>query len=210
MESLGGLRQMKNIRIIFACFLLIFLLTACEDASTESSKDTKKMDSEETTDQSETESHTPEETETSQVDMSADRQVVENEILTDAESAKDNTTASLKEEYLQKLQDTKTKVDQIKPEDSSTYALKAVEDYKYEIWDDLLNEIYRVLQEQLTDVEMDSLREKQREWIDYRDATALEASKKYEGGTQEHLEYSAVIAKLTEDRCYVLVEDYMQ
>lgn len=210
MESLGGLRQMKNIRIIFACFLLIFLFTACEDASTESNKDTKKMDSEETTDQSETESHTPEETETSQVDMSADRQVVENEILTDAESAKDNTTASLKEEYLQKLQDTKTKVDQIKPEDSSTYALKAVEDYKYEIWDDLLNEIYRVLQEQLTDVEMDSLREKQREWIDYRDATALEASKKYEGGTQEHLEYSAVIAKLTEDRCYVLVEDYMQ
>lgn len=201
---------MKNIRIIFACFLLIFLFTACEDASTESNKDTKKMDSEETTDQSETESHTPEETETSQVDMSADRQVVENEILTDAESAKDNTTASLKEEYLQKLQDTKTKVDQIKPEDSSTYALKAVEDYKYEIWDDLLNEIYRVLQEQLTDVEMDSLREKQREWIDYRDATALEASKKYEGGTQEHLEYSAVIAKLTEDRCYVLVEDYMQ
>lgn len=210
MESLGGLRQMKNIRIIFACFLLIFLFTACEDASTESNKDTKKMDSEETTDQSETESHTPEETETSQVDMSADRQVVENEILTDAESAKDNTTASLKDEYFQKLQDTKTKVDQIKPEDSSTYALKAVEDYKYEIWDDLLNEIYRVLQEQLTDVEMDSLREKQREWIDYRDATALEASKKYEGGTQEHLEYSAVIAKLTEDRCYVLVEDYMQ
>lgn len=201
---------MKMIRLIFACFLLICLLTACKDASTETNNDTEKVDSVKTVNQSETESHIPEETETSQVDMSADRQLIENEILTDAESAKDNTTASLKEEYLQKLQDTKTKVDQIKPEDSSTYALKAVEDYKYEIWDDLLNEIYRVLQEQLTDVEMDSLREKQREWIDYRDATALEASKKYEGGTQEHLEYSAVIAKLTEDRCYVLVEDYMQ
>src|SRR5690606_22723683 len=130
----------------------------------------------------------------------ADRQVVENEILTDAESAKDNTTASLIEEYFQKLHDTQAKVDQIKLENTSTYALKAVEDYKYEIWDDLLNEIYGVLQEQLTDVEMDSLREKQREWIDYRDTTALKASKKYEGGTQEHLEHSTVIAKLTEDR----------
>jgi uncharacterized protein YecT (DUF1311 family) len=58
--------------------------------------------------------------------------------------------------------------------------------------------------------EMDQLREEQREWIQYRDNSAAEASEKYKGGTQEHLEYVAVLANLTEERSYELVNDYMR
>ncbi|MEH7347022.1 lysozyme inhibitor LprI family protein, partial [Bacillus sp. JJ1532] len=73
-----------------------------------------------------------------------------------------------------------------------------------------LNEVYGVLKEQLTTEEMNQLRKEQRNWITYRDDTALEASLKYQGGTMEHLEYVAVLANLTEERCYELVEDYMK
>ena len=88
--------------------------------------------------------------------------------------------------------------------------MKKVEDDRWGIWDNLLNEIYGVLIEQLTQDEMDNLRDEQLNWIKYRDEKALEASQKYKGGTQENLEYVSVLANLTEERCYVLVKDYMK
>jgi len=120
-----------------------------------------------------------------------------------------NTEASLKEEYLQKLNDTKEETEELEASDPSTYALKKVENNRWDIWDELLNEIYKVVKEQLPPEEMDQLREEQQNWIKYRDDCALEASLKYKGGTQEHLEYVAVLANLTEERCYELVEEYM-
>ena len=115
-------------------------------------------------------------------------------------SSTNDTEASLKKEYLQKLNATKKETEELEPTDSSTYALKKVENDRWEIWDELLNEIYVVLEEHLTLEEIDQLRDEQRNWIKYRDDRALEASLKYEGGTQEHLEYVAVLANLTEGR----------
>lgn len=121
-----------------------------------------------------------------------------------------NYEASLKEEYLKKLNDTKKETEELGAADSSTYALKKVENDRWDMWDELLNEIYEVLKEQLPSKEMEQLREEQRNWIKHRDDSALEASLKYKGGTQEHLEYVTVLANLTEERCYELVEDYMK
>ncbi|MFD2681874.1 lysozyme inhibitor LprI family protein [Bacillus seohaeanensis] len=121
-----------------------------------------------------------------------------------------HTEGNLKEEYLQKLKDAKKETEELEATDSSTYALKKVENDRWEIWDELLNEIYGKLKEQLPPEEMDELREEQRKWIEYRDDNALKASLKYKGGTQEHLEYVAVLANLTEERCFELVEEYMK
>ena len=121
-----------------------------------------------------------------------------------------HSEGSLKEEYLKKLNNTKKEAEELEATDSSTYALKKVENDRWDIWDQLLNEIYGVLQEQLPTEEMDELREEQRKWIKSRDDSALEASQKYKGGTQEHLEYVAVLANLTEERCYELVANYME
>lgn len=128
------------------------------------------------------------------------------------EGASTNQTESLKEEYLKKLNETKKEMDELRsnPEDGSTYALKNVEGARYDAWDGLLNEVYEVLQKQLSPEEMDQLRKEQREWIAYRDRSAKEASLTYKGGTMEQLEFVAVQADLTEDRCFVLVEDYMK
>lgn len=128
------------------------------------------------------------------------------------EGSSTNNTASLKEEYLKKLNDTKKEWEEIRKnsEDEITYALKKVEGDRYDVWDGLLNEVYQVLKKQLTSEEMDQLRKEQREWIDYRDNTAKEASLKYKGGTMEQLEYVMVQNNLTEERCFELVEDYMK
>ena len=126
-------------------------------------------------------------------------------------SASDHeSTGSQRTEYLEKLNATKKELDAVEATDSSTYALKAVAGARWETWDDLLNEIYGVLKEQLPPEEMDQLREEQRKWLTYRDESALEASLKYKGGTMEHLEYVIVLANLTEERCYDLVEKYMK
>lgn len=117
---------------------------------------------------------------------------------------------SFREEYSQKLNETKKEAEKLEVTDSSTYALKKVENERWELWDKLLNEIYGVLEEQLSQEEMDQLRAEQRNWLKYRDDSALEASQKYKGGTQEQLEYVAVLANLTEQRCYELVENYMK
>ena len=122
------------------------------------------------------------------------------------ESSTNSAKESLKEEYLHKLNDTKKETEKLEATDSSTYALKKVENDRWDIWDELLNEIYSVLKEQLSPEEVDQLREEQRNWMKYRDDRALEASLKYKGGTQEHLEYVAVLANLTEERCYELVQ----
>jgi len=116
---------------------------------------------------------------------------------------------SFKEEYLKKINDTKIEAEKLEATDSSTYALKKVEHERWELWDKLLNELYSVLEEQLLQEEMDQLRAEQRNWLKYRDDSALEASQKYKGGTQEQLEYLAVLATLTEQRCYELVGNYI-
>ncbi|WP_181347417.1 lysozyme inhibitor LprI family protein [Thalassobacillus sp. CUG 92003] len=190
---------MQNNRIIMGTVVCVMLLAACEqapDAST--SDDSTHVESKENGSNTE---HT--DTDTNENDTSEKNNVP----LKDEDSSSE---AGLKEAYQTKLVDSKQETERLEAADSSTYALKKVENDRWDIWDELLNDIYGVLKERLSPEEMEQLREKQRNWIEFRDDRALEASQKYEGGTQEHLEYVAVLANLTEERCYELVEDYMK
>lgn len=128
------------------------------------------------------------------------------DIVEDNETKTQESEKSLKDTYIEKLNQTKVKADALEATDSSTYALKKVENDRFELWDDLLNEIYGVLKEQLPTNEFEQLREEQHTWIQHRDESALKASEKFKGGTQEQLEYVAVLASLTEERCFTLVE----
>ncbi|AST90898.1 MULTISPECIES: lysozyme inhibitor LprI family protein [Sutcliffiella] len=207
----------SNKRILVAILTLLFVfLTACNSATEESIAD---MDNENTepTQKINEESPKVDSPNNTDTDNNNDADSSSEEVSTPSESTptttEDSSTVSLvsaKDEYLEKLQDTKKELDALEAEGSATYALKKVEDDKWEAWDTLLNEVYGVLQEQLSTEEMDELRAEQRGWIQYRDETALEASSKYKGGTQEHLEYVAVLAVLTEERCFELVEEYMR
>lgn len=144
------------------------------------------------------------------ITSSQDKNSTLNEDKNTSNATQSSVANNLKEEYSIKLNNTKLEAEKLQATDSSTYALKKVENDRWVLWDELLNEIYGALKEQLSPDEMEQLRESQRKWIKDRDDQALEASLKFKGGTQEHLEYVSVLANLTEERCYELVEDYMK
>jgi uncharacterized protein YecT (DUF1311 family) len=119
--------------------------------------------------------------------------------------------ASKKKEYIQKLNNIQSGLKDLDYLYSGNMMqMKEAASETYKRWDKALNEIYGVLKTQLSESEMNKLRDKQREWIKYRDNTAKTASLEFEGGSMETLEYTSTLAQLTKERCYELVQNYMQ
>ncbi|RVT63647.1 lysozyme inhibitor LprI family protein [Niallia taxi] len=195
-----------KIRKIMVPIAALLLLAACNNSATESSASANKEPENNSVSQNEMQENAN--TESAEAANTNNTNTTESE----KDSGANDDKVSQKEEYLTKLNTKKKEMDELRnnPEDDSTYAMKKVEGERYKAWDDLLNEIYGVLQKQLSSEEMEQLKQEQREWIENRDSKAKEASLKYEGGTMEQLEYVAVLADLTEERCFALVEGYMK
>lgn len=195
-----------KIRKIMVPIAALLLLAACNNSATESSTSANNEPENNSISQNTNEENAN--TESAEAANTNNTNTTESE----KDSGANDDKVSQKEEYLTKLNTKKKEMDELRnnPEDDSTYAMKKVEGERYKAWDDLLNEIYGVLQKQLSSEEMEQLKQEQREWIENRDSKAKEASLKYEGGTMEQLEYVAVLADLTEERCFALVEGYMK
>ncbi|MCT2344868.1 lysozyme inhibitor LprI family protein [Niallia taxi] len=195
-----------KIRKLMVPIAALLLLAACNNSATESSTSANNEPENNSISQNANEENAT--TESAEAANTNNTNTTERE----KDSSANDDKVSQKEEYLTKLNAKKKEMDELRknPEDDSTYALKKVEGERYKAWDDLLNEIYGVLQKQLSSEEMEQLKQEQREWIENRDSKAKEASLKYEGGTMEQLEYVAVLADLTEERCFALVEGYMK
>lgn len=203
--------------IMLACFLLILFLGACAASGDSEGEQAEESSIDLTEDENSLadDSKRNEERDTESDDANNDEK---NVAATDEQDHQEENNDSeetdakvgLKEDYLQKLNEAKNEWDDKEPTDSSTYAHKNLEGAKFDVWDGLLNEVYGVLEENLSEENMNQLREEQRNWLAYRDETAKEASLKYEGGTQEQLEYTAVLVNLTEERSFELVDEYME
>ena len=79
----------------------------------------------------------------------------------------------------------------------------------YTIWDDLLNDIWGMLQEELDDETMAKLKEEQLDWIVWKEDVVEAAGAEVEGGSMYPLVTNLKAAELTEERVYVLAE-YLQ
>jgi curved DNA-binding protein CbpA len=121
-------------------------------------------------------------------------------------------TESKKEEYLQKLNNIEKGLIDLEYlyENGITSEMIEAESETYRRWDHALNEIYTVLKNQLSSDEMNKLRQEQRQWITNRDNVAETESLEFNGGTMELLQYISTQARLTKERCFELVQDYMQ
>ena len=122
---------------------------------------------------------------------------------------KNESPESSKDEYLKKLNKME-EADRNAEAKTTTTEMVEQEEERYRTWDDELNKIYGLLEEQLENDQMDQLREEQRKWVQQRDETAKNSSLKYKGGSMEQLEYVAALASLTRERCYLLVAKYMK
>lgn len=117
---------------------------------------------------------------------------------------------SYKEEYLKKLDSLDEYLKTSIKEGTTTIEMKEAENTRYKSWDDMLNEIYNLLKTQLTKDEMKKLEEEEVKWIKYRDETAENESKEFEGGTIQPVIYTSSLTKTTKNRCYELVNNYMK
>ncbi|WP_212934555.1 lysozyme inhibitor LprI family protein [Bacillus hominis] len=128
------------------------------------------------------------------------------------EPKKESAITGQKVEYITKLnsiEESLKKLDYLY-EKGITTEMKEGESKRYEAWDNALNEIYGVLKMQLPTKEMNTLREKQREWITYRDQKAEEAWNESGQGTLSGLASISSNVNSTKERCYQLVEQYMK
>ncbi|NFE93561.1 lysozyme inhibitor LprI family protein [Clostridium botulinum] len=92
----------------------------------------------------------------------------------------------------------------------STLEMKSAAKEEYERWDRALNEIYGVLQKQLSSDDRNKLKDEEIKWIASRDEQAKKDSLQYKGGTAETLIYGISLGQSTKERCYELVEKYMK
>lgn len=76
------------------------------------------------------------------------------------------------------------------------------------IWERELDSVYVLLVTSLDEGQGELLRASQQQWIEARDAAALEAARKGGGGSLESVEYIASIAASTRLRVYELVKQY--
>ena len=83
--------------------------------------------------------------------------------------------------------------------------IRIIEEYiqQYEVWDDLLNELYSKIKAQMSESEFIKLRDIQRAWIKERDAA------EYEGGSMAGIVYNEMLVTYTRNRCYELVASYL-
>ncbi|CEP79999.1 lysozyme inhibitor LprI family protein [Paraclostridium sordellii] len=119
---------------------------------------------------------------------------------------------SYKNEYINKLNATEEGMSDLDYlyENGTTGEMGQAEATKLKRWDNMLNEIYSLLKTQLTQSEMNELRNKQRSWIEYRDKTAENEASENTGGTLYNVVYNGSLARLTKERCYELVNTYMK
>ena len=125
----------------------------------------------------------------------------------------DDVVESKKQIYLDKLNETEETLSaELKPlyDSGVTLDMREAAGKEYETWDGLLNEIWAVLTEQLSEEEINELTDLENKWIEDTEAKAKEESLKYEGGTMEPLVYSQTLASETKNRCYELVNEYMK
>ncbi|QKY70758.1 lysozyme inhibitor LprI family protein [Lentibacillus sp. CBA3610] len=198
-----------DLKKLLGLMLPIILIIGCtNDAPTEpadaGNNDVQQNeDANETSDPAETESNDAAENEEDESESTT--------ASTESKTTENSTSESAKEAYIQELEQTELELAPLKTQaqnGTQTERNQAMQEI-FTQWDDVLNDIYGSLEEQLSEGDMESLREEQREWITHRDEAAEEEASKFEDGSLEPYEHANVMAQLTRERCYELVETYM-
>lgn len=112
-------------------------------------------------------------------------------------------------EYKTRLNELDAQIMRIREEetDSNTYSMKTTAENELKLWDSELNTVYTKILEKVSEEEAALLIQEERNWMKERDALAVMAAKKSNGGA-EGIEYTASLAASTRQRTYDLVDMY--
>jgi len=116
-------------------------------------------------------------------------------------------------EFIEKLDSIQKELDALPAKKDSdkgvTNAMKNYYGISYEKYDEALNEIYGLLNKELSSETVKELKAEQIKWIEQKENKANEERQKYDGGTFENVAYYISLYESTKNRCYELVNKYM-
>jgi Uncharacterized protein conserved in bacteria len=115
-----------------------------------------------------------------------------------------------KQNYLVKLDEMIVSSQEVIDKAITTYEMQMAFNQEYEKWDIVLNEIYLLLEQQLSEVEMTNLTEMQIAWIAQKELAAQEARDANADGSVASVNGVATLFGYTRERCYELVNEYME
>lgn len=113
-----------------------------------------------------------------------------------------------KKNYLNKLNAIKEQTDGSITGETNPEMKKQASDI-YKEWDNALNDIYNTLKAKLPKDKFKELEKDEVKWIKIKEAKAKKAMDEYEGGSMGPLVYTQTLSSETENRCYELVNKYM-
>ncbi|MBD5394741.1 MAG: DUF1311 domain-containing protein [Lachnospiraceae bacterium] len=76
----------------------------------------------------------------------------------------------------------------------------------FQTWDDTLNIVWKLLESELDDTQMEALREDERNWITFKEETLNAISQESEGASMGPMDTSLKAAELTKNRVYELAD----
>ncbi|WP_456274722.1 lysozyme inhibitor LprI family protein [Bacillus sp. AK031] len=165
---------------------------------------------------------------TQATDQNSDEPMNENSNTKEGNQEQDETTTKMNEdsqedkaskiegrrtEFIEKLDHIQKELDAMPVKKDSdkgvTNAMKNYYGISYERYDKALNDIYALLQKELSPEAAKELKTAQIKWIEQKEAKANEERLKYEGGTFENVAYYISLYQSTKDKSYDLVNTYM-
>lgn len=118
-----------------------------------------------------------------------------------------------RKEFIERLDNIQKGLDALPyKKDSDNGVTNAMKNYygvSYDRYDKALNEIYTLLQSELSPKIMKALKNEEINWIKQKEDIANEERLKYKGKTFEWVAYYISSYKSTKERCYQLVNTYM-
>lgn len=134
-------------------------------------------------------------------------------------SKKENTKAEsslskAKSECLQKMKkidsESKKLDKEYKTDEGSTQGgMNGISGEQAKLYDDELNEIYDYLKQNLSKEKAKELEKSEMAWIKEKESNIAEIKKQYEGGSVTPLMVNSEVAKESKERCYYLIDNYM-
>ncbi|MDO5479939.1 MAG: lysozyme inhibitor LprI family protein, partial [Clostridia bacterium] len=118
---------------------------------------------------------------------------------------KDYISEEKAEEFLTKAAEIE-EYSEIKNKNTITQTDINIESYNIFLkWDELLNEIYTYLSDNMDKDDFASLEEAELLWIAEKEAAIEEAAKDWEGGSGEAMVRNVTASSYTKERCYYLI-----
>ncbi|WP_338854144.1 lysozyme inhibitor LprI family protein [Clostridium perfringens] len=188
-------------------------------------KEARNKDDSEKKEENSNNDSTTKEKETSKVDNSNSKESKgasnssKNDESKSTSSKKENTKAEsslskAKSEYLQKMKKIDSESKKLDKEydsdrGSTQAGMNGISGEQAKLYDDELNQIYDYLKQNLSKEKAKELEKSEMAWIKEKESNIAEIKKQYEGGSVTPLMVNSEVAKESKERCYYLIDNYM-